>query len=448
MLPFDFIEQMRPLLGAEMDQFMQSLQTERETSVRINDKVDYEQLDTLHEVGLDEVPWCPEGYYTRKRPQFTQDPLLHAGCYYVQEASSMFLSEVLYQLVPQNATVLDLCAAPGGKSTLISEHLREGGLLVSNEINRQRVFILSENVQKWGNGNVVVTHNEAKDFGDMLENAFDCVVVDAPCSGEGMFRKDDTAIDEWSLNNVDMCAARQRDILRHVWPALKPGGIMVYSTCTYNPKEDEEQALFIQDELGADVVRIDIDPDWGIQEGKPGYHFYPHKTRGEGFYLCALRKHEADYTPLRLKNDKKKDQKPIEFLSEMRSWLQHPEQWTIRQNDRFADAYPRAHKELVEYLSAHFTCLICGFGIGEIRGRNIAPQHSLSMLKDFNKYRFPQVELSKEMALAYLRTEALIIPDQPMGYLLLTYKNVPLGFVKNVGNRCNNLYPNEWRIRH
>lgn len=360
----------------------------------------------------------------------------------------MFLSEVLYQLVPQNATVLDLCAAPGGKSTLISEHLREGGLLVSNEINRQRVFILSENVQKWGNGNVVVTHNEAKDFGDMLENAFDCVVVDAPCSGEGMFRKDDTAIDEWSLNNVDMCAARQRDILRHVWPALKPGGIMVYSTCTYNPKEDEEQALFIQDELGADVVRIDIDPDWGIQEGKPGYHFYPHKTRGEGFYLCALRKHEADYTPLRLKNDKKKDQKPIEFLSEMRSWLQHPEQWTIRQNDRFADAYPRAHKELVEYLSAHFTCLICGFGIGEIRGRNIAPQHSLSMLKDFNKYRFPQVELSKEMALAYLRTEALIIPDQPMGYLLLTYKNVPLGFVKNVGNRCNNLYPNEWRIRH
>lgn len=446
MLPFDFIEQMRPILGSEMDDFMKSLQTERETSVRVNDKAPFGALKVLHEAGLEEVPWCPEGYYVRKRPQFTLDPLMHAGCYYVQEASSMFVSEVMDQYIPHDAVVLDMCAAPGGKSTLISEHLGNEGLLVSNEVVRQRVFILSENIQKWGNGNTVVTHNEARAFGDKLENLFDCILVDAPCSGEGMFRKDDGAVDDWSLKNVEMCAARQKEILRHVWPALKPGGVMIYSTCTYNPREDEENALFIRDELGADILPVAYEPEWGIQEGKVGYHFYPHKTRGEGFYLCALRKHEAPFTPFHARPEKKQ-QKNIEFLTEMRSWLRHPEMWTIRQNDRFSDAYPRKYKDLIEFLSANFICISSGFGIGEIRGKNMAPQHSLSMLKDFKTEAFPRVELPLEMALAYLRAEALIIPDQPFGPLLVTYQGVPLGFVKNVGNRCNNLYPNEWRIR-
>lgn len=447
MLPFDFIEQMRPILGSELDHFMQSLQTERETSVRLNDKCDFSRLDMLHASGMEEVPWCSEGYYLKTRPQFTLDPFLHAGCYYVQEASSMFVQQVLEQYVNPNSVVLDMCAAPGGKSTLISEFLGNEGLLISNEVVRQRVFILSENVQKWGNGNVVVTHNPARDFGDQLENVFDCVLVDAPCSGEGMFRKDEGAVDDWSLRNVDMCAERQREILRYVWPALKPGGVMIYSTCTYNEKEDERNALFIRDELGADILPVAYDPEWGIVESsKAGYHFYPHKTRGEGFYLCALRKHDAPFTPFRPKPEKKKTQ-TIEFLSEMRSWLQHPENWTIRQYDRFSDAYPRKYKELIEFLSTHMICISTGFGIGELRGKYIAPQHSLSMLKDLRKEAFPEVPLSHDMALGYLRAEALIIPDQPLGTLLLTYQGVPLGFAKNVGNRCNNLYPNEWRIR-
>lgn len=448
MLPFDFIEQMRPLLGSEMDAFMKAIHTERETSVRVNDKIDFSQLKMLHEAGLSEVPWCAEGYYVKNRPQFTLDPLMHAGCYYVQEASSMFVQQVLEQYVSPDSIVLDMCAAPGGKSTLISEHLGEEGLLISNEVVRQRVFILSENIQKWGNGNTVVTHNQARDFGDKLENLFDCILVDAPCSGEGMFRKDEGAVDEWSIKNVEMCAERQREILRYVWPALKPGGIMIYSTCTYNEREDEQNARFIRDELGADIIPVDYDETWGITETSAGYHFYPHKTRGEGFYLCALRKHEAPYTPFKVRGDKKKQTQPIEFLTEMRSWLQHPERWTIRQNDRFSDAYPRNYKDLIDYLSANFICISTGFGIGEIRGKYIAPQHSLSMLKDFKKECFPQVPLSLEMAQAYLRAEALIIPDQPMGSLLLTYQGVPLGFAKNVGTRCNNLYPNEWRIRH
>ena len=449
MLPFDFIEQMRPVLGGELDAFLRSLQTERETSVRLNDKVPFEALSVLHDAGMEEVPWCPDGYYLKRRPQFTLDPLMHAGCYYVQEASSMFLDEVLAQFVRPDSIVLDMCGAPGGKATLISQFLNEEGLLITNEVVRQRVFILSENIQKWGNGNAVVTHNQARDFGDKAENLFDCVLVDAPCSGEGLFRKDEGAVDEWSLRNVQMCAERQRDILRYVWPALKPGGILIYSTCTYNPSEDEDNALFIRDTLGADVLKVDIDPAWNITlSARAGYHFYPHKTRGEGFYLCVFRKREAPFTPFRAKAEKTRGSKTVDELGELQSWLQHPERWSIRQSDRFTEAYPTRHKELVDWLSTHFTCVSTGFGIGELRGKHVAPQHSLSMLKDFRKEAFPQVELSLEMALAFLRSEALILPDQPSGYLLMTYQGVPLGFVKNIGNHSNNLYPNEWRIRY
>ncbi len=449
MLPFDFIEQMRPVLGGELDAFLRSLQTERETSVRLNDKVPFEALSVLHDAGMEEVPWCPDGYYLKRRPLFTLDPLMHAGCYYVQEASSMFLDEVLAQFVRPDSIVLDMCGAPGGKATLISQFLNEEGLLITNEVVRQRVFILSENIQKWGNGNAVVTHNQARDFGDKAENLFDCVLVYAPCSGEGLFRKDEGAVDEWSLRNVQMCAERQRDILRYVWPALKPGGILIYSTCTYNPSEDEDNALFIRDTLGADVLKVDIDPAWNITlSARAGYHFYPHKTRGEGFYLCVFRKREAPFTPFRAKAEKTRGSKTVDELGELQSWLQHPERWSIRQSDRFTEAYPTRHKELIDWLSTHFTCVSTGFGIGELRGKHVAPQHSLSMLKDFRKEAFPQVELSLEMALAFLRSEALILPNQPSGYLLMTYQGVPLGFVKNIGNHSNNLYPNEWRIRH
>lgn len=432
-----------------MDQFMNALQTERETSVRFNDKLPFGDLHTLHQAGLEDVPWCPDGYYLRQRPQFTLDPFLHAGCYYVQEASSMFVDEVLAQFVSPDSIVLDMCAAPGGKSTLISQYLGNEGLLVANEVVRQRVFILSENIQKWGNGNTIVTHNQARDFGDQLDNLFDCILVDAPCSGEGMFRKDEGAIDEWSLRNVEMCAARQKEILRYVWPALKPGGVIIYSTCTYNPREDEENALFIRDELGADILNVEIDPAWGIvPSAQAGYHFYPHKTRGEGFYLCALRKHDAPFQPFRVKHDKKRQPQKVDNLHDIQAWLRHPDHWTIRQNERFTDAYPRKYADLIDFFSTHFTCISTGFGVGELRGKYVAPQHSLSMLKDLRTEAFPHVHLSLEMAQAYLRCEALIIPDQPMGNLLMMYNGVPLGFAKNVGTRCNNLYPNEWRIRH
>lgn len=450
MLPTDFIENLHDSLSSlEVQQLCHALEKEPVTSIRLNDKIDYLTFDT----DTDEVPWHEDGYYLSERPAFTLDPLFHAGCYYVQEASSMFIEHVLQQFVARDSVVLDLCAAPGGKSTLISHYLGNEGLLVSNEVVRSRVFILSENIQKWGNGNTVVTHNQPIDFGVRLPNVFDCVLVDAPCSGEGMFRKDDGAIAEWSYDNVEACAARQQKILQDVWDTLRPGGILIYSTCTFNPIENEDNAKWIEETLGADVLKVPISSAWGITEGYPGYHFYPHKTRGEGFYICVFRKRArgADVTVRSLVSRLPKMKPPmpqaVEGKEVMKTWLLHPELWTMRQQERFVVAYPTKFKEFIDLLSRQFICISTGFGLGEVRGKNIVPQHALAMAKDLRKEAFTQAELSLEQALSYLRTEALVLPNLPMGIILVTYEHVPLGFVKNVGNHCNNLYPKEWRIR-
>ena len=448
MLPVEFIESLHDQLPADEVQLLcQALESMPVTSIRLNDKIDYLTFD----YDTDEVPWHEDGYYLSERPQFTLDPLFHAGCYYVQEASSMFVECVLQQYVSPNSVILDMCAAPGGKSTLISQFLSNNGLLVSNEVVRQRVFILSENIQKWGNGNAVVTHNHAADFGMKLPNVFDCILVDAPCSGEGMFRKDEGAINEWSEENVDACVVRQRKILQEVWPALRPGGVLIYSTCTFNPWENEENAEWIAETLGADILPISIQPSWGITNGNPGYHFYPHKTKGEGFYLCAFRKHGATDTvkPLakRLPKFKPSSTPPVEQQELIRKWLTHPQQWVLRQQDRFIVAYPEKYKDLIHILSKQFICISTGFGLCELRGKNPMPQHALSMAKDFRQEAFQAVELSQEQAIAYLRNEAIVLTNMPNEVLLVKYAGVPLGFVKNVGNHCNNLYPKEWRIR-
>jgi NOL1/NOP2/sun family putative RNA methylase len=427
----------------QVQQLCQALETEPVVSIRLNDKIDYLTFDA----DTEEVPWHEDGYYLSKRPQFTLDPLFHAGCYYVQEASSMFLGEVLNQYVKRDSIVLDMCAAPGGKSTLISQYLGNEGLLVSNEVVRQRVFILSENIQKWGNGNTVVTHNYAADFGSKLQNLFDCILVDAPCSGEGMFRKDAGAVEEWSQKNVRECVARQCEILDEVWDALKPGGVLIYSTCTFNKEENEQNVKWIVEELGAEVLPIAYDPNWGIVEGQVGYHFYPHKVKGEGLYMCALRKLGAPATFRMPKTKVQAPQTKIDGEAEMRSWLKHPDRWVIRQQERFMSAYPAKYKELIEYISTQFICISTGFGIGELRGKGVVPQHSLAMLKDIKKDAFVCAALTLEQALAYLRNEALVLEGVKQGVVLVTYEGVPLGFVKNVGNHCNNLYPKEWRIR-
>jgi len=396
-MPADFEALMREQLGREeYEALAEALVADPVVSVRLNSRKPGGVF-----ASAEPVPWCPEGRYLSLRPQFTLDPLLHAGCYYVQEASSMFISHLLKTHLKEAGGVrcLDLCAAPGGKSTLLLNDLPPDALLIANEPVRQRVHILRENIIKWGSPNAMVTSNYAADF-QPLGPVFDLILCDAPCSGEGMFRNDPGSIGEWSLKNVELCWQRQRQIVADIWPTLRDGGLFIYSTCTYNHFEDEDNVQWMAAELGADILPLCAPPEWGIRSG----HFYPHRTRGEGFFVAVLRKH--------------------------------------------GDAKAKAPDP--KKLHRQLDILLEGTESGRVVDRKgtVEPSQSQAMSWAEDHSRWPTVELSLEDALSYLRTEALHLPsDTPRGYVLLTYQHHPLGFCKNIGSRANNLYPAEWRIR-
>lgn len=390
------------------------------------------------------VPWCEEGFYLSERPSFTLDPLFHAGCYYVQEASSMFLSHVLREYVNEPVVALDLCAAPGGKSTLALSELPEGSLLIANEVVRQRANILAENLIKWGNPNCIVTNNYAEDF-EAFSNTFDLIICDAPCSGEGMFRKDPDSIGEWSLANVDTCWRRQRDIVQNIWHTLKEGGIFIYSTCTYNPLEDEENVEWIVKTLGAEVLSCHPLKEWGLTETNT--HFYPHRIQGEGFFISVLRK-TSEEEERKKKKDGKKGKQNAKIPKELKGWLTDGEGFTILEENEVFRAFPTAHIDLYQQTKRSLRVIHAGIELASNKGKTLQPSHSLAMSSYLNLEAFPKVDVDEQQAIAYLRTEALQLPsDTPKGYVLITYQGHPLGFVKNIGNRANNLYPSEWRIR-
>lgn len=462
-LPASFIDYTRSLLGEEeYEKLAIALQQEPPVSIRLNRMKTEESLSN-------KVPWCAEGYYLDERLTFTFDPLFHAGCYYVQEASSMFVEQVLRQYVQEPVVMLDLCAAPGGKSTHARSTLPEGSLLVANEVIRNRSQILAENLTKWGHPDVVVTNNDPSDF-SALPSFFDIILTDVPCSGEGMFRKDPVAIDEWSPENVEICWQRQRRIITDIWSSLKPGGILIYSTCTYNMKEDEENVRWIQQEFAAELLSVEVCDEWGItgnllsgEEHMPVYHFLPHKTQGEGFFLAALRKpeteEESDIILSNVKSSKKKEKKggapvsPVskEHLATAKSWLDEEKSggYILSAEGVEITAFPRQYADELAAMRQQLKIVLAGMAVGEVKGRDLIPSHALAMSTSLlRKGIFATEEISYEQAIAYLRKEAITLPvTAPRGYVLLTYRNVPLGFVKNIGNRANNLYPQEWRIR-
>lgn len=448
-LPVPFINQTQALLGEEEYAKLEcALLEESPVSIRVN------KMKSLSHEETSSVPWCSTGFYLNKRLTFTFDPLFHAGCYYVQEASSMFVEQVVNKYIKEPTVALDLCAAPGGKSTHLRSRLPEGSFLVANEVIRNRSQILVENLIKWGHPDVAVSNNDPADFSS-LGALFDLILTDVPCSGEGMFRKDPGAIEEWSPENVTICYQRQRRIIADIWPCLKPGGILVYSTCTYNLKEDEDNIEWIKSELGAESLSVEIPEEWGITGNLAGtdtpiYRFLPHKTKGEGFFLAALRKTgEEDIEPLRRKSSKKnKKEKPLEIPQQAKQWLQHPEDFELERRGDFIIACRKTFVELVNTLRQQLRIVHSGITIGEVKGKDLLPHQSLAMSNELNIDQFSTYELSYEQAISYLRKEAITLDiSAPRGYVLLEYKNIPLGFVKNIGNRANNLYPQEWRIR-
>ena len=413
-LPKDFIEYTRRLMGEELyAAFEKGMQEEAPVSIRLNPF----KLNTAQVCVKDketDVPWCRNAMYLKSRPNFTFDPMLHAGLYYVQEAASMFVDHVLREVVKKPVRMLDLCASPGGKSTCAYAALPAGSLLFSNEPIRQRANILNENVLKFGVPDIIVTNNYARDY-QQSKLQFDVILTDVPCSGEGMFRKDAGAIDDWSMKKVEECARLQREIVSDIWPCLKPGGLLLYSTCTFNAHEDEENAAWIARELGADFVEIPTEKAWNITgsliDSNPVYRFIPGKTRGEGFFLAVLRKHgetENASEEKRLKMVRTIDEKALKGLHVL------------------------SHGPLPD----------------TIKGKKTVPDHSkaLSVAADCSAY--PRISIDYPQAIAYLRTEAITLPEgSPRGIVLITYRGYPLGFAKNLGSRANNLYPQAWKIK-
>lgn len=455
-LPNDFISSMNHLLGEEGSaQLQKAIADDPTVSVRKNPlKWIFDDAHIKHRQGS--VAWCEDGIYLEERPTFTFDPLMHAGCYYVQEASSMFLALIMRQYADKPVNMLDLCAAPGGKSTLARAMLNDKSILISNEPIRNRVQILAENITKFGHPRTIVTNNYPKEFQHCDIN-FDIILTDVPCSGEGMFRKDATAIDEWSLSNVDSCQRRQREIVSDIWCKLKPGGILIYSTCTFNTKENEENVKWIMEQLGASALPIEVQSNWNITgsllEGfeQPVYHFLPGRTNGEGLFMAVMRKNgnnenmESFHAPVK-KTRKKENKKTC--ITVNRQWLKDEKNFEFIINDDFIRAIPQDVLDVYRDAATHLKIISAGVAVGTVKGKDILPDQSLALSTALNRESFPTVDVNYQQAISYLHKETVTLPpDTPRGFVLLTFKDVPLGFEKNIGNRANNLYPQEWRIR-
>lgn len=383
-LPIDFTDMARRTMGEErFDSYLKAFETDAPVSIRLNP----EKAKELTADG-ERVPWCRNAYYLPQRPNFTYDPLLHAGCYYVQEAGSMFLDTVMQQWVPDVPVVMiDFCAAPGGKSLLARTALAAGSVMFSNEPMRNRANILAENVEKWGYADHFVTNNFPRDY-RRAKMIADVVLCDVPCSGEGMFRKDEATIREWSMQNVEKCARLQREIVADAWSCLADGGLFIYSTCTFNTHEDEENIQWMMDELGAEVLPVKVDAAWNITGSlldgfsQPVYRFIPGISKGEGLFLCVLRKGGA--------------------------WQQGHSLKSLRKSQQ------------------NLNIIYC-------------PKAQPDMVK---------VEVNYQQAMAYLRHEAITLgADVPRGMVGICFEGHLLGLAKNIGNRANNLYPKEWKIR-
>ena len=444
MFPEDFIKRIRNQKYIDAGALLKALEEPSPVSIRIN-KSKWNRVPRDSEP----VPWCDNGYYLKTRPSFTLDPLFHSGCYYPQEASGMFLEQVVKQLEGslENLHVLDLCGAPGGKSTHLADLIGSSSLLVSNEVIRSRAAILAETVTKWGSGNVLVTQNDPSAFG-RLSGFFDIILVDAPCSGEGMFRGR-VALDEWSEENADHCSERQKRILADIWPALKENGILIYSTCTFNPGENEENIKWLTGKHKAESVSLNVADFKGITEidyqGIKGYGFYPDKVRGEGLFISVIRK-TALQESVNIKSQRKPELKPgKEDLAVIDKWTGFPSDRIIKWGEEVLAAPGNMNDSLLLY--QNLKIVKPGTTICIVKGTDYLPSHELALSSRLRRNAFPESDLSLSDALSYLKRDNLIIKNGSTGWNITTYNKVNLGFLKNLGNRINNYYPVEWRIR-
>ncbi len=446
-LPSSLLASLTLFPGFEPEKFIAAhAESEKLTSLRMNP---FKPIDSYN--NYEKVKWNPSGYYLPERPSFITDPLFHAGCYYVQEASSMFLEQVLksHLDLSKPLKVLDLCAAPGGKSTLLTSLISDDSLLVANEVIKTRVHVLAENLSKWGRANVIATNSDPKHFAS-LPGYFDVIVVDAPCSGSGLFRKQPEAIGEWSEEAVNKCSQRQERILADVLPALKENGLLIYSTCSYSSEENEAICDWLCEHEALTSQSCPVPEDWGIEETlsiqhkAKGYRFYPHKVKGEGFFMaCFTKKASAEY---RLKPSKN----TVTRLSKQESalipaWLKLDKPYELFKQGENIYLMHSAHIDELQRLSGHLYIKKSGVEVGQIKGKDFIPHHQLA-LSTYLSAEVPSISLDKTQALQFLKKEDLKITAPENGFHLVKFQGYGLGWVKILPNRVNNYLPKEWRI--
>ena len=443
-MPVEFLNRIQTQFPTDFEYFIQSIDQAPAISLRTNPR------KFKLPIAAERIPWSETGIFLNDRPSFTLDPIFHSGAYYVQEASSMFVEQAFRQIEhDKDRIVLDLCAAPGGKSTHLLSLLNSSDLLVANEVIRSRVSVLDENIRKWGHQNVVVCSNDPADFSN-LDGLFDVILVDAPCSGEGLFRRDASAIQQWSVDNTNLCSTRQRRILADVWPALKNGGYLIYSTCTFNPAENEENLKWLAGNHEVESIRIPIQENWGIEEiefgGLFGYRFLPHQVKGEGFFLTLVHKKDGSTSyPIPKKIKSKFEKMPRQF-AEVRNWLNTPDSEFFTKSE-FLIAFSESKIPELNALSEQLRVISFGLSVAQFKKNDLLPEHTFALSVDRNPEIFETVELDLHDALLFQKKDEIRINSATKGWLLVQYQGVPLGFVKNLGNRANNYFPKEWRIR-
>lgn len=465
----EFIGKQLPGLAPSLIEALET--TPPSVSIRLNPRKTHGQNIGIAS-GAVTVPWCGHGLYLPERPDFTHDPAMHQGIYYVQDASSMITSHVvahLVRLLDNNKTrpgesairYLDACAAPGGKTTAAIDSLPDGSFVVANEFDFRRAEILKENIMKWGYPHIAVTRGDTARFRN-LPGWFDIVAADVPCSGEGMMRKDETARSQWNTGLVAECAERQREILGNLWAALRPGGYLVYSTCTFNTTENEENIAWLTQTSGAIPVSIPLpaSAEGIIISPTGGMRFIPGRIHGEGLFMAVLQKpgsQQAGITPAITKKQRKATTNrtgknnplsniPPAATSKCARWVDGD--FPVQCNGETLYAIHDADTPLLQALQQHLDIIHQGIGIGTVKGRSVIPSQGLALSLALKQDAFPSAEADLPTALAYLRRESLPGFDAPRGHLLLTHNGHPLGFVNHLGNRSNNLYPANWRILH
>ena len=449
-LPVAFVERMRKQLGAdEAERLIAALDTPSSVAVRLNPAKSGEKGVWN---GGKAIGWSVNGWRLSERPSFTLDTAFHAGAYYVQEAASQFIGHIIAGEDLRGKRVLDMCSAPGGKTTIYSTAVGEYGLVVANEYIRSRANILADNVRKWGMGNVLVTNNAPEHLAQ-FEGWFDLVAVDAPCSGEGMFRKEEVAREDWSDEAVKMCAARQMSIVREAWQTLRDGGLFIYSTCTFNDEEDEGVLrAFIEEsgEVFAPSQRVELQDEWGIVRGEVGafqtFRFFPHKTDSEGLFVAVARKAEptTQHTP----KARKRVMQEVDKASrkELSKWLKNADNHSFAMVADTIYTYRTEQFKAVQALSEGLTAIYSGVAMGQIFKGKLKPDWALSQYVGLNRSAVSVEELDEERALEYLRKHDIAVGDMAEGINLVTHNDRALGFVKRIGARCNNLYPNSLKI--